>query len=96
LLEESFESEDLVTLLKESDERIGVTVHLELTPLGRRLLEDVLPAIDELNEWDVPEEELPFLSRQLLRAGAEVEVKAPSELRKMMREHAEQLIQRYM
>lgn len=91
LLGESFESEDLMTLLQASDERIGVTVHLELTPLGRRLLEDVLPAIDELNEWDVPEEELPFLSRQLLRAGAEVEVKAPEQLREMMKEHANQL-----
>ena len=91
LLGESFESEDLMTLLQASDERISVTVQLELTPLGRRLLEDVLPAIDELNEWDVPEEELPFLSRQLLRAGAEVEVKAPEQLREMMKEHANQL-----
>ncbi|WP_251127746.1 YafY family protein [Exiguobacterium sp. s154] len=96
LLGESFESEDLMTLLQASDERIGVTVHLELTPLGRRLLEDVLPAIDELNEWDVPEEELPFLSRQLLRAGAEVEVKAPEQLREMMKEHANQLWKIYI
>ena len=96
LLGESFESEDLMTLLQASDERIGVTVHLELTPLGRRLLEDVLPAIDELNEWDVPEEKLPFLSRQLLRAGAEVEVKAPEQLREMMKEHANQLWKIYI
>jgi predicted DNA-binding transcriptional regulator YafY len=84
-----------VTLLKASDERIGMTVHLELTPLGRRLLEDVLPDIEEKNEWDVPEEELPFLSRQLLKAGAEVEVKAPKQLRKMMKEHAERLMNLY-
>ncbi|MCT4785090.1 helix-turn-helix transcriptional regulator [Exiguobacterium aestuarii] len=95
LLEETFESEDLVSLLQASDERNGVTVRLELTPLGRRLLEDVLPDIEEKNEWDVPEEELPFLSRQLLKAGAEVEVKAPSVLRGMMKEHAEQLMRHY-
>ncbi|WP_214821176.1 MULTISPECIES: WYL domain-containing protein [unclassified Exiguobacterium] len=91
LLEETFESEDLVSLLQASDERNGVTVRLELTPLGRRLLEDVLPDIELKNEWDVPEEELPFLSRQLLKAGAEVEVKAPRVLRGMMKEHAENL-----
>ncbi|WP_214816576.1 YafY family protein [Exiguobacterium sp. s59] len=91
LLEETFESEDLVSLLQANDERNGVTVRLELTPLGRRLLEDVLPDIEEKNEWDVPEEELPFLSRQLLKAGAEVEVKAPRVLRGMMKEHAENL-----
>ena len=95
LLEETFESEDLVSLLQSSDERKGVTVRLELTPLGRRLLEDVLPDIEEKNEWDVPEEELPFLSRQLLKAGAEVEVKAPRVLRGMMKEHAIQLMEHY-
>ena len=95
LLEEIFESEDLVTLLQRSDERGGVTVQLELTSLGRRLLEDVLPDIEQKNEWDVPKEELPFLSRQLLKAGAEVAVKAPSALREMMREHAERLMNLY-
>ncbi|WP_159562925.1 MULTISPECIES: YafY family protein [unclassified Exiguobacterium] len=96
MLEEPFESEDLMSVLQTSDERNGVTVRLDLTPLGRRLLEDVLPDIDELNEWEVPKEELSFLSRQLLKAGAEVEVKAPSALREMMKEHAERLMQRYM
>ncbi|MGE6490410.1 helix-turn-helix transcriptional regulator [Exiguobacterium sp. NPDC077395] len=96
LLEEPFESEDLVALLQASDERVGVTVQLELTSLGRRLLEDVLPDIEDKNEWDVPEEELPFLSRQLLKAGAEVEVKAPRALREMMREHAERLVALYV
>ncbi|MCV9900257.1 WYL domain-containing protein [Exiguobacterium sp. N5] len=96
VLEEPFESEDLMSVLQTSDERNGVTVRLDLTPLGRRLLEDVLPDIDELNEWEVPKEELSFLSRQLLKAGAEVEVKAPSALREMMKEHAERLMQRYM
>lgn len=96
VLEEPFESEDLMSVLQTSDERDGVTVRLDLTPLGRRLLEDVLPDIDELNEWEVPKEELSFLSRQLLKAGAEVEVKAPSALREMMKEHAERLMQRYM
>ncbi|WP_214703218.1 MULTISPECIES: WYL domain-containing protein [unclassified Exiguobacterium] len=96
LLEETFESEDLVTLLQASDERVGVTVALELTPLGRRLLEDILPDIDELNEWVVPKEELPFLSRQLLKAGAEVEVKAPSALREMMKEHTKRLAALYV
>ena len=95
LLEEAFESEDLVSLLQSTDERNGVTVRLELTALGRRLLEDVLPDIEEKNEWDVPEEELPFLSRQLLKAGAEVEVKAPRVLRGMMKEHAIQLMEHY-
>lgn len=95
LLDETFEADDLATLLKTSDERIGVTVRLELTPLGRRLLEDVLPDIDRKNEWDVPEAELPFLSRQLLAAGAEVEVVEPIELREMMREQAERLWNRY-
>ena len=85
VLEEPFESEDLMSVLQTSDERNGVTVRLDLTPLGRRLLEDVLPDIDELNEWEVPKEELSFLSRQLLKAGAEVEVKAPSALREMMK-----------
>ena len=96
VLVEPFESEDLMSVLQTSDERDGVTVRLDLTPLGRRLLEDVLPDIDELNEWEVPKEELSFLSRQLLKAGAEVEVKAPSALREMMKEHAERLMQRYM
>ena len=96
VLVEPFESEDLMSVLQTSDERNGVTVRLDLTPLGRRLLEDVLPDIDELNEWEVPKEELSFLSRQLLKAGAEVEVKAPSALREMMKEHAERLMQRYM
>ncbi|MBG0917971.1 YafY family protein [Exiguobacterium sp. SRB7LM] len=96
VLEEPFESEDLMSVLQTSDERDGVTVRLDLTPLGRRLLEDVLPDIDEWNEWEVPKEELSFLSRQLLKAGAEVEVKAPSALREMMKEHAERLMQRYM
>lgn len=96
LLDEPFESEDLVTLLQASDERIGVTIQLELTPLGRRLLEDVLPDIEQKNEFDVPKEELQFLSRQLLKAGAEVEVKAPSALREMMKEHAERLVALYV
>ncbi|TCI60795.1 YafY family protein [Exiguobacterium sp. SH3S1] len=56
-----------------------------------RLLEDVLPDISEKNEWVVPEAELSFLSRQLLAAGAEVEVVAPLELREMMREQAKRL-----
>lgn len=96
LLDETFECEDLVTLLQASDERVGVTVQLELTSLGRRLLEDVLPDIEDKNEWDVPEEELPFLSRQLLKAGAEVEVKAPRVLREMMKEHVERLVALYV
>lgn len=96
VLEEAFESEDLMSVLQTSDERDGVTVRLDLTPLGRRLLEDVLPDIDELNEWEVPKEELSFLSRQLLKAGAEVEVKAPSALREMMKEHAERLVNMYV
>ncbi|QUE87159.1 helix-turn-helix transcriptional regulator [Exiguobacterium alkaliphilum] len=95
LLDETFEADDLATLLKTSDERIGVTVRLELTPLGRRLLEDVLPDIDRKNEWDVPEAELPFLSRQLLAAGAEVEVVEPIELREMMRDYAGRLWEMY-
>lgn len=96
LLDETFECEDLVTLLQASEERVGVTVQLELTSLGRRLLEDVLPDIEDKNEWDVPEEELPFLSRQLLKAGAEVEVKAPRVLREMMKEHVERLVALYV
>ncbi|WP_442899254.1 hypothetical protein [Exiguobacterium sp. SH1S21] len=91
LLEETFEADDLVTLLEASDERIGVTVRINITPLGRRLLEDVLPDIAEKNEWIVPEAEFPFLSRQLLAAGAEVEVVEPTELREMIREQAERL-----
>lgn len=95
LLEETFEADDLKTLLEASDERTGVTVRLDLTPLGRRLLEDVLPGIAEKNEWDVPEAELPFFSRQLLAAGAEVEVVEPIELREMMREQASKLWELY-
>lgn len=95
LLEETFEADDLKTLLEASDERTGVTVRLDLTPLGRRLLEDVLPDIDRKNEWDVPEAELPFFSRQLLAAGAEVEVVEPIELREMMREQASKLWELY-
>lgn len=95
LLEETFEADDLATFLEASDKRTGVTVRLELTPLGRRLLEDVLPDIGERNEWDVPEAELPFLSRHLLAAGAEVEVVEPIELREMMREQASKLWELY-
>lgn len=95
LLDETFKADDLATLLGASDERSGVTVRLKLTPLGRRLLEDVLPDISEKNEWDVPKAELSFLSRQLLAAGAEVEVVEPIELREMMREQAERLWNRY-
>lgn len=95
LLDETFEADDLATLLEASDDRSGGTVRLNITPLGRRLLEDVLPDIAEKNEWDVPEAELPFLSRQLLAAGAEVEVVEPTELREMMREQAERLWNRY-
>lgn len=95
LLDETFEADDLETLLKTSDERLGVTVRLELTPLGRRLLEDVLPDIKQRNEWNVPEAELPFLSRQLLAAGAEVEVVEPIELREMMRDYAGRLWEMY-
>ncbi|TCI25098.1 MULTISPECIES: YafY family protein [unclassified Exiguobacterium] len=91
LLDKTFEADDLATLLEAIDERTGVTVRLNITPLGRRLLEDVLPDIAEKNEWDVPEAELPFLSRQLLAAGAEVEVVAPIELREMMRDQTERL-----
>ncbi|TCI41998.1 WYL domain-containing protein [Exiguobacterium sp. SH3S2] len=90
-LNETFEADDLETLLHASDARDGVTVRLNITPLGRRLLEDVLPDIAEKNEWVVPEAELSFLSRQLLAAGAEVEVVAPLELREMMREQAKRL-----
>ncbi len=95
LLDDTFEADDLATLLEASDDRSGGTVRLNITPLGRRLLEDVLPDIAEKNEWDVPEAELPFLSRQLLAAGAEVEVVEPTELREMMREQAERLWNRY-
>ncbi|WP_445002535.1 helix-turn-helix transcriptional regulator [Exiguobacterium alkaliphilum] len=91
LLDDTFEADDLATLLEASDERSGVTVRLNTTPLGRRLLEDVLPDIRERNEWDVPETELTFLSRQLLAAGAEVEVVEPIELREMMRNQAHKL-----
>ncbi|WP_418508270.1 WYL domain-containing protein [Exiguobacterium mexicanum] len=38
---------------------------------------------------------MPFLSRQLLAAGAEVEVVEPTELREMMREQAERLWNMY-
>ncbi|TCI52119.1 WYL domain-containing protein [Exiguobacterium sp. SH5S13] len=90
-LNETFEADDLETLLPASDARSGVAVRLNITPLGQRLIEDVLPGIAEKNEWIVPEAELSFLSRQLLAAGAEVEVVAPIELREMMREQASKL-----
>ncbi|WP_070328375.1 helix-turn-helix transcriptional regulator [Exiguobacterium aurantiacum] len=91
LLDTTFDSDDLETLLQASNERSGVTVRLNMTLLGQRLLEDVLPDIAEKNEWVVPETELSFLSRQLLAAGAEVEVVAPIELREMMRDQAARL-----
>ncbi|WP_084812961.1 YafY family protein [Exiguobacterium sp. SH31] len=95
LLNDTFEADDLETLLQASEQRNGMTVRLRITSLGRRLLEDVLPDITEKNEWIVPDAELPFLSRQLLAAGAEVEVVAPLELREMMREQAERLWNMY-
>jgi len=71
-----------------------VTVRLELTPLGERLLEGILP-LNPLRTWSVPVTELPFLGRQLFGLGREVEVIEPLLLRQEIQEQARAVIALY-
>lgn len=71
-----------------------VTVRLELTPLGERLLEGVLP-LNALRTWSVPVTELPFLGRQLFGLGREVRVLEPLLLRQEIQEQARAVIALY-
>ena len=71
-----------------------VTVRLELTPLGERLLEGVLP-LNALRTWFVPVAELPFLGRQLFGLGREVRVLEPLLLRQEIQEQARAVIALY-
>ena len=91
LLDQPVERDTLKTLLHTSDARPGPLVRLRLTPFGKRLLEDVVPNEATGAGWPVPEEEFPYLARQLLLAGSDVEVLEPLSLRELMRDHAVRL-----
>lgn len=67
------------------------TVKLEVSPLGERLLEGILPIQSE-RTWLVPETELPYLGRQLMRLGPEVRVLEPLELREQLIRQAAEMI----
>ena len=67
------------------------TIQLEISPLGERLLEGVLPFQRE-HTWQIPTEELAFLGRQLMRLGPEVRVLEPQELREQLIRQAEEMI----
>ncbi|WP_026828401.1 helix-turn-helix transcriptional regulator [Exiguobacterium artemiae] len=71
-----------------------VTVLLELTPLGERLLEGILP-LNEQWTWSVPRLELPFLGRQLFGLGREVKVLEPLALQEEIRRHASDVLAIY-
>lgn len=71
-----------------------VLVRLELTPLGERLLEGILP-LNALRTWSVPVTELPFLGRQLFGLGREVRVLEPLLLRQEIQEQARAVIALY-
>lgn len=71
-----------------------VTVLLELTPLGERLLEGILP-LNEQRTWSVPRLELPFLGRQLFGLGREVKVLEPLALQEEIRGHASEVLALY-
>lgn len=71
-----------------------VTVRLELTLLGERLLEGILP-LNALRTWAVPVTELPFLGRQLFGLGREVKVVEPLILRDEIRRHASEVLALY-
>ncbi len=67
------------------------TVKLEVSALGERLLEGILPIQSE-RTWLVPETELLYLGRQLMRLGPEVRVLEPLELREQLIRQAEEMI----
>ena len=67
------------------------TVKLEVSALGERLLEGILPMQPE-RTWSVPETELPYLGRQLMRLGPEVRVLEPPELREQLIRQAVEMI----
>ncbi|KNH37149.1 helix-turn-helix transcriptional regulator [Exiguobacterium acetylicum] len=67
------------------------TVKLEVSSLGERLLEGILP-IQSGRTWLVPETELLYLGRQLMRLGPEVRVLEPLELREQLIRQAEEMI----
>lgn len=67
------------------------TVKLEVSALGERLLEGILPIQSE-RTWLVPESELPYLGRQLMRLGSEVRVLEPLELREQLIRQAVEMI----
>ncbi|MCY1690915.1 WYL domain-containing protein [Exiguobacterium sp. SL14] len=67
------------------------TVKLELSSLGERLLEGILPTQFE-RTWQIPVTELSFLGRQLMRLGSDVRVIEPQELREQLICQAEEMI----
>lgn len=71
-----------------------VTVRLELTTLGERLLEGILP-LNEQRTWSVPVAELPFLGRQLFGLGREVKVLEPASLIDDLQNQARALLAAY-
>ncbi len=67
------------------------TVKLELTSLGERMLEGILPLRRD-RTWQIPIRELTFLGRQLMRLGPEVRVIEPQDLREQLIRQAEKMI----
>jgi len=67
------------------------TVKLELTSLGERMLEGILPLRRD-RTWQIPIRELAFLGRQLMRLGPEVRVIEPQDLREQLIRQAEKMI----
>jgi len=67
------------------------TVKLELTSLGERMLEGILPPRRD-RTWQIPIRELTFLGRQLMRLGPEVRVIEPQDLREQLIRQAEKMI----
>ncbi|WP_442602324.1 helix-turn-helix transcriptional regulator [Paenibacillus sp. KN14-4R] len=81
-----------------SDERESMEVVLHFTDMGVRIAqsEPLFQGIQN-NEWNgqVPIEELPFLSRKLLKCGPEVKVIAPVELRDLVLSLLKKSIEQY-
>ncbi|WP_214894279.1 WYL domain-containing protein [Exiguobacterium sp. H66] len=71
-----------------------VTIRLEVTSLGERLLEGILP-LNAQRTWSVPVAELPFLGRQLFGLGENVKVLEPLLLREDIQKQARALLASY-
>ncbi|MCR8642808.1 WYL domain-containing protein [Paenibacillus sp. N1-5-1-14] len=83
---------------KKTDERESVEVVLQFTDTGARIAQsDPLLQGIRSKQWhgSSPIEELPFLSRRLLKYGVDVKVIAPIELREMVVKLLRESIQQY-